>query len=75
MKLILGRFNALAKEVEAIVNSGTRVDINYYINEVLDEDHQDEVFDYFKDDAETELWLKKYVMKTRNIDASQFTTK
>ena len=24
---------------------------------------------------ETELWLKKYVMKTRNVDASQFTTK
>jgi len=46
--------NDLLKEVEAIVNSGTKVDINYYINEVLDEDHQDEVFEYFKDEAETE---------------------
>jgi len=46
--------NDLLKEVEAIVNSGTKLDINYYINEVLDEDHQDEVFDYFKDEAETE---------------------
>jgi len=46
--------NVLLKEVEAIVNSGTKLDINYYINEVLDEDHQDEVFDYFKDEAETE---------------------
>ena len=49
--------NGLLKEVEAIVNSGTKVDINYYINEVLDEDHQDEVFDYFKDEAETESIL------------------
>jgi len=46
--------NDLLKEVEAIVYSGTKLDINYYIDEVLDEDHQDEVFYYFKDDAETE---------------------
>ncbi len=34
-------------EVEAIVNSGTRLNIDYYINDVLDEDHQEEIFDYF----------------------------
>jgi len=36
-------------EVEAIVNSGTRLNIDYYINDVLDEDHQEEIFDYFRE--------------------------
>jgi len=40
-------------EVEAIVNSGTRLNIDYYVNDILDEDHQEEVFDYFKE-AETD---------------------
>ncbi len=44
----------LLDEIEAIVNSGTKLNIDYYINLVLDEDHQQEVFDYFKDDAESE---------------------
>lgn len=35
-------------ELETIVLSGTRIDINYYINEVIDLDRQREVFDYFK---------------------------
>ncbi len=49
----------LLTEIESIVASGTRIDINYYINEVIDEDRQDEVFDYFKtadsDSAENAL--------------------
>jgi ATP-dependent DNA helicase RecQ len=40
-------------EVEAIVNSGTKLNLDYYINEIMDEDHQDEVFEYFRE-AETE---------------------
>jgi len=36
-------------EVEAIVNSGTRLNIDYYIDDVLDEDHQEEIFDYFRE--------------------------
>lgn len=44
----------LLNEIEAIVNSGTRINIDYYINEVLDEDHQQEIYDYFKEDAKTE---------------------
>ncbi len=35
-------------ELETIVSSGTRIDINYYINEVIDHDRQDEVYDYFR---------------------------
>ncbi|KPK88089.1 MAG: ATP-dependent DNA helicase RecQ [Bacteroides sp. SM23_62_1] len=45
--------NELLKEIEAIVNSGTKLNINYYINEVLDEEHQQEIYDYFRE-AKTE---------------------
>ncbi len=38
----------LLTELETIVSSGTRIDINYYINEVVDIDRQAEVFEYFK---------------------------
>ncbi|MDP4227038.1 MAG: HRDC domain-containing protein, partial [Bacteroidota bacterium] len=44
----------LLKEIEAIVNSGTKINLDYYINDVMDEEHQSEVFDYFKEEAETE---------------------
>src|ERR1700712_3388097 len=35
-------------EVETIVSSGTKLNINYYVDEIIDEDRQDEVYDYFK---------------------------
>ncbi len=41
-------FAELLSEIEAIVNSGTHINIDYYINEVLDEEQQEEVFDYFR---------------------------
>jgi len=44
----------LLSEIEAIVNSGTKLNIDYYINEILDEEHQEEIFQYFKEDAESE---------------------
>lgn len=44
----------LLSEIEAIVNSGTKLNIDYYINDVLDEDHQEEIFQYFKEEAESE---------------------
>ena len=39
----------IISEVEAIVNSGTKLNIDYYVNSVLDDDHQEEVFDYFRE--------------------------
>lgn len=39
----------IISEVEAIINSGTNLNIDYYINDVLDEDHQEEIFDYFRE--------------------------
>lgn len=38
----------LLREVEAIVASGTKLDISYYINDVLDEDTQDLIYEYFR---------------------------
>jgi ATP-dependent DNA helicase RecQ len=40
-------------DIGAIVASGTKVNINYYIDEILDEDNQDEIYDYFSE-AETD---------------------
>jgi ATP-dependent DNA helicase RecQ len=37
----------LMEEIEHICYSGTRLNLDYYINQVMDEDRQDEIFDYF----------------------------
>jgi ATP-dependent DNA helicase RecQ len=47
-------FNTLLDELESIVNSGTKLNIDYYINEIVDEDKIEEIFDYFRNEAETE---------------------
>ena len=44
----------LLTEIEAIVNSGTRLDIQYYLNSVMDEDKVEDIYLYFKEDAETD---------------------
>ena len=41
----------LLSEIEAIVSTGTRLDINYYIEENLDEDVVEEIYDWFKEEA------------------------
>jgi ATP-dependent DNA helicase RecQ len=43
----------LLTEIEAIINSGTKLNLDYYIDEILDEDQQQEIYDYFRE-AETE---------------------
>jgi ATP-dependent DNA helicase RecQ len=49
----------LVKELENIVHSGTKLDISYYLDDQIDEDHQEEVMDYFleaeSDDIELAL--------------------
>jgi len=46
-------FGELLSEIESIVASGTKIDIRYYINEVVEPDKQEEIFEYFKT-AETD---------------------
>ena len=55
-------FGELLDEVEAIVYSGTRLNIDYFLEEIMDEDHMLDIYDYFKesttdkiDDAMDEL--------------------
>lgn len=40
-------FDALLDEIENICYSGTRLNLDYYINEILDPDKQADIFDYF----------------------------
>jgi ATP-dependent DNA helicase RecQ len=42
-------FEDLLSEVEAIVYSGTKLNIDYFLDEVMDEDHIDDIYDYFAD--------------------------
>lgn len=42
-------------EIENIVNSGTKVDLDYILEDLLDEEYQDEIFDYFRDTEEDSI--------------------
>ena len=42
-------FSDLLDEIEAIVYSGTKINIDYFLNEVMDEDPIEDIFDYFKE--------------------------
>lgn len=44
----------LITEIEHIVSSGTKVNIDYYLNDIMDDEAQEEVYDYFMEDAETD---------------------
>lgn len=46
-------FSELLDEIEAIVYSGTKININYYLDEEVDPDIQDEIYDYFQNESET----------------------
>ncbi|MDR3226920.1 MAG: DNA helicase RecQ [Prevotellaceae bacterium] len=44
----------LLTEIEAIVSSGTKLNIDYYINYTIDDDKRDEIYDYFRNEATSE---------------------
>jgi ATP-dependent DNA helicase RecQ len=46
--------NELISEIEAIVNSGTRLNLDYYIDTVIDEERQHDIYSYFREEAETD---------------------
>lgn len=41
-------------EIEAIVASGTKIDLNYYIRQTVDDDKVEDIYDYFRNDAEND---------------------
>ncbi len=48
-------FGELLDEMEAIVYSGTRINIDYFLNDVMDEDHIEDIYEYFKDSETDDL--------------------
>jgi len=44
-------FSELLDEIEAIVYSGTKINIEYFLNEIMDSDHIEEIMDYFKESS------------------------
>ena len=42
-------FDELLDEVESIVYSGTKINIDYFLDEVIDEEHQEDIYEYFKE--------------------------
>lgn len=48
-------FSELLDEIEGIVYSGTRINIDYFLNDVMDEDHVEDIYEYFKDSETDDL--------------------
>jgi ATP-dependent DNA helicase RecQ len=44
----------LISEIEAIVNSGTRINLDYYVNNSIDEERQHDIYAYFREEAESD---------------------
>jgi ATP-dependent DNA helicase RecQ len=42
-------FDEFLDELDAIVDSGTKLDINYYLNQIMDQDQIDDIFEYFRE--------------------------
>jgi len=47
-------FEELLSDIEGIVNSGTKLDISYYLDQHMDEDKVEDIYLYFKEDAESD---------------------
>ena len=47
-------FEELLTEIESIVGAGTRLNIDYYIRQTIDDDKANDIYDYFRDEADTD---------------------
>lgn len=48
-------FDELLNEIEAIVYSGTKLNIDYFLEEIMDEDHMLDIYDYFKESTTDDI--------------------
>jgi ATP-dependent DNA helicase RecQ len=48
-------FVELIEEIEAIIYSGTKINIDYFINEVMDPDKVDEIMEYFAESTTDDI--------------------
>ena len=60
----------IINEIEAIVASGTKINIDYYINDIMDEEEQEEIYDYFNE-AETDELSAAYEEFDGDYDEDQ----
>lgn len=71
-------FDEFLEELEAIVYSGTKVDLEYYIDELLDPEGQEEIYDYFREtetndvDAAVDEFLGEFTHEEMKIFQIQF---
>ena len=47
-------FEELLTEIESIVGAGTRLNIDYYIRQTIDDDKANDIYDYFRDEADSD---------------------
>jgi len=65
------RLDALLEDMETIAASGTRLHLNYAIDEMLDEDEQDEIMDYFKSCETSSLQVAQQELSDGNFTWEQ----
>lgn len=65
------RLDALLEEMETIVASGTKLNLSYAIDDLLDEDEQDEIMDYFRNCEVSSLQLALSEMSDSNYNWEQ----
>ena len=65
------KINELLEEMETIVASGTRLNLDYAIDEMLDEDEQDEIMDYFKSCETSSLQVAQEELADSNFNWEQ----
>ena len=61
-------YQELLNQIETIVNSGTKLDISYAINEAVDEDLAEEIYEYFKESETDSLELVLEDFEEEDID-------
>ena len=47
-------FDELLTEIESIVESGTKINIDYFLTQIMDEDRTNDIFDYFREESESD---------------------
>ncbi len=65
------RIDALLEEMETIVASGTKLNLNYAIDDMLDEDEQDEIIDYFRSCETSSLQIAQEELADSGYDWEQ----
>ena len=61
-------FDELLDEIEAIVYSGTKLNIDYFLDEIMDEDHMLDIYDYFKESTTDDI---EEALEGVGVDASR----